>query len=90
MDVSEQARVLRRRWPIIAAVIAIGLVALAVFGRGPKTEYKATAVLVFDETGNPSRDQFIQDLTSAAALARTPLVATKAVARLNAVNAPED
>jgi len=82
--------VLRSRWLLIAAIVAIGLVALAIFGRGPKTQYKATAVLVFDETGNPSRDQFIQDLTSAAALARTPLVATKTVARLNAVNSPED
>src|SRR5581483_7069655 len=81
---------LRSRWLLIAAIVAIGLVALAIFGRGPKTQYKATAVLVFDETGNPSRDQFIQDLTSAAALARTPLVATKTVARLNAVNSPED
>jgi signal peptidase I len=90
MDVSEQARVLRSRWLLIAAVIAIGLVALAVVGRGPKAEYRGSSVLVFDETGNPSRDQFVQDLTAAAALARTPLVADKAAARLNAVNAPED
>jgi signal peptidase I len=90
MDVSEQARVLRSRWPVIAAVVVVGLAALAVFGRGPKTEYRATAVLVFDETGSPPRDVFIQDLTAAAALTRTPTVATRAVARLNALNSPEE
>jgi signal peptidase I len=90
MDVREQARVLRNRWPLIAVVVVVGLLALAFLGRGPKAEYRATAVLVFDETGNPSRDVFIQDLTAAAALARTPAVATKAAARLNAVNSPED
>jgi signal peptidase I len=90
MDVSEQARVLRSRWVIVAAVVAVGLAALAVFGRGPKPKYQATAVLVFDESGNPPRDAFVQDLTAAAALARTPMVATKAVAQLNAVNSPED
>src|SRR5207237_1147230 len=39
---------------------------------------------------NPSRDAFVQDLTAAAALARTPMVATKAAARLNALNTPDD
>jgi signal peptidase I len=90
MDVREQARVLRSRWLVIAAVVAVGLAALAIFGRGAKPEYRATAVLVFDESGNPSRDAFIQDLTAAAALARTPTVATKAAASLNAVNSPEE
>jgi signal peptidase I len=90
MDVSEQARVLRSRWVVVAAVVVVGLLAVAVFGRGPRPEYRATTVLVFDETGNPSRDAFIQDLTAAAALARTPMVATKVVASVNAVNSPED
>src|SRR5207302_4543038 len=90
MDVSEQARVLRNRWPLIAAVVVVGLAVLVVFGRGPKPEYRATAVLVFDETGSPPRDAFVQDLTAAAALARTPTVAAKAAGRLNAVNSPED
>ena len=90
MDVSDQARALRNRWLIVAAVVVVGLAALAVFGRGPRPTYRATAVLVFDETGNPSRDAFVQDLTAAAALARTPMVATKATARLNALNTPAD
>jgi signal peptidase I len=90
MDVSDQARALRNRWLLVAAVVVVGLAALAVFGRGPRPTYRATAVLVFDETGNPPRDAFIQDLTAAAALARTPTVATKAAARLNAINSPED
>jgi len=90
MDLSEQARILRSRWLIIAVVVAVGLVALAVFGRGPAAKYKATAVLVFQETGNPPRDAFVQDLTAAAALARTPFVATRTAARLNAVNTPAD
>ena len=90
MDVSDQARALRNRWLIVAAVVAVGLAALAIFGRGPGPKYRATAVLVFDETGNPSRDAFVQDLTSVAALARTPMVATKAAARLNALNTPDD
>src|SRR3954447_18648915 len=90
MDLTEQARILRTRWPIIAAVVVVGLLALAIFGRGPAPKYKATAVLVFQETGNPPRDAFVQDLTAAAALARTPFVATRTAARLNAVNTPAD
>src|SRR5947209_5178229 len=68
MDLTEQARILRSRWPIIAAVVVVGLLALAIFGRGPAPKYKATAVLVFQETGNPPRDAFVQDLTAAADL----------------------
>jgi len=90
MDVSEQARVLRSRWVLIAAVVVVGLVALAVFGRGPQAKYRATAVLVFTETGSPPRDAFVQDLTAAAALARTPLVTSRAAARLNALNTPAE
>src|SRR5579864_685660 len=90
MDVREQARVLRSRWVLIAAVVVVGLVALAVFGRGPQTNYRATAVLVFTETGSPPRDAFIQDLTAAAALARTPMVTSRTAARLNALNSPEE
>jgi len=90
MDLSEQARILRSRWLIIAVVVAVGLVALAVFGRGPAAKYKATAVLVFQETGNPPRDAYIQDLTAAAALARKPLVSIAAAAHLNATNTPAD
>ncbi|MBV9285482.1 MAG: CpsD/CapB family tyrosine-protein kinase, partial [Acidimicrobiia bacterium] len=90
MDVSEQARVLRSRWHIIAAVVVVGLAALAVLGRGPAPKYRGSATLVFDESGNPPRDQFVQDLTAAAALTRTPLVTTRAVGRLNAVNSEQD
>jgi Mrp family chromosome partitioning ATPase len=90
MDVNEQARVLRRQWRIITAVVVVGLVALAVFGRGPAARYRATATLVFDETGNPTRDQFVQDLTAAAALTRTPIVTSRTVDRLNALNSPSD
>ncbi|MBV8235720.1 MAG: signal peptidase I, partial [Acidimicrobiia bacterium] len=39
---------------------------------------------------SPPRDAFIQDLTSAAALARTPIVTSRVAARLNATNDPED
>ena len=90
MDVSDQARVLRSRWVLIAAVVVIGLVVLAVFGRGPATKYRATAVLVYTETGSPPRDAFIQDLTAAAALARTPMVTSRTAARLNALNTPAE
>jgi signal peptidase I len=90
MDLTEQARILRSRWLIIAAVVVVGLLALAIFGRGPAPKYKATTVLVFQETGNPPRDAFVQDLTAAAALARTPFVATRTAASLNAVNTPAD
>ncbi len=90
MDLSEQARVLRSRWLLIATVVAVGLAALAIFGRGPKPTYTATAVYVFEETGNPPRDAYIQDLTATAALAKTEMVATRVVARLNALNAPRD
>jgi signal peptidase I len=90
MDLNDQARALRHRWLVVAAVIAIGLAALALFGRGPRPTYRGTAVLVFDETGSPPRDAFVQDLTAAAALARTPAVAAKVAAHLNAVNSPED
>ncbi|MBV8304094.1 MAG: signal peptidase I [Acidimicrobiia bacterium] len=90
MDVSEQARVLRRRWVLIAAVVVVGLIALSVFGRGPKPAWRATTALVFTESGSPPRDAFIQDLTSAAALARTPIVTSRVAARLNATNDPED
>jgi len=38
MDLSDQARALRHRWLVVAAVIAIGLAALALFGRGPRRE----------------------------------------------------
>jgi signal peptidase I len=89
MDVSEQARVLRSRWVLIAAVVVVGLVALAVFGR-VHTKYKATASLVYTETGSPPRDTFIQDLTAAAALARAPMVTSRTAARLNALNTPQE
>src|SRR5207237_6594793 len=90
MDLSDQARALRHRWLVVAAVVAVGLAALALFGRGPRPTYQATAVLVFDETGSPPRDAFVRDLTAAAALARTPTVAAAAAARLNALNTPAD
>src|SRR5436305_1032000 len=90
MDFREQARVLRSRWLLIAAIVAVGLAALALFGRGPKPKYTATSTLAFQESGNPPRDAYIQDLTAAAALARTSLVATNVAAKLNATNTPRD
>jgi signal peptidase I len=90
MDVSDQARAVRRRWTLVAGIVVVGLLALGLFGRGPGPTYSGTHVVLFQETGTPTRDAFARDLQAAAALAKTPNVAARVAARLNAVNTPAD
>ncbi|MCU1448384.1 MAG: hypothetical protein JWP02_554, partial [Acidimicrobiales bacterium] len=81
---------MRRRWALVASVVVGGLLALGLFGRGSGPTYRASHVLLFQETGSSSRDAFGRDLQAAAALTRTPTVAARVAARLNAVNTPSD
>src|SRR4051812_48785354 len=90
MTINDYAHALRRRWPIVAAVVVLGLVGLALAGPGSGPTYRASQTLVSQEAGTPPADAYARDLRATAALAKTPGVAANVVGRLNATNSPAE